>query len=42
MSEEEEDKFLCPVCYNPNEEDSIYELECSHKICKGCAEDWIK
>jgi len=39
---EEEDKFVCPVCYNSHEEDSIYELECSHTICKGCTESWIQ
>jgi len=38
----EEDPFVCPICYNSHEEDSIYELECTHSICRGCIEEWIK
>jgi len=38
----EEDPFVCPICYNSYEGNSIYELECTHSICRGCIEEWIK
>ncbi len=33
---------LCPICFSNIEEEKNFNLECNHKFCKDCIEEYLK